>query len=64
MAQFCIDPKNADPYKVYCIGVMMAVQTLKDFTERGEELFPKGAEDLEEAIQAYFDAARKPLLQG
>ena len=54
---------KGDPKKMFCIGITMACLTLKGYAEN-PHLWPRGAEDIDDAIEKYYEAARSKILNG
>lgn len=52
-----------DPKKMFCIGVTMACLTMQGYA-KDSTLWPRGATDVEDAIEEYYEAARSKILNG
>lgn len=50
---------SADPYKMFSLGVVMAILTLKGFAD-DEKNRVRGL-DMEGSVEAYYEAARKQI---
>ncbi len=50
-----VPPTN---FRMFCLGVAMCTHTLKGYTE-DPKTWPDGATCIEEAVEAYYEAARK-----
>lgn len=57
---FAPDLRHVDPMKMFCLGVTMAVLTLRGYAE-DESLWPEGATSADDAINRYYEAARKKI---
>lgn len=58
MTEFMLD-KSPEARKVFCLGVTMALLTLKGIAEEPEHRF-SGC-DLEQSVEAYYTAAQTSL---
>jgi uncharacterized protein YccT (UPF0319 family) len=59
MREFNMSVKDASPFRVFCLGITMNMLTLKGYSEDGSVL-PSGM-TMEEAIESYYEAARRGL---
>lgn len=57
---FALDLRNTDPMKLFCLGITMAVLTLRGYAEN-EDLWPQGSQGPDDAIDKYYEAARKKI---
>lgn len=57
--QFCIPQGGPEQFRMFCLGITMAVITLKDIAEKPECRFADAS--LEESAEAYFTAAQQQL---
>jgi hypothetical protein len=61
MRTFMLDNvKDPNTYRVFCLGVTMCTMTLQGFAENKDN-WPRDAADVEEAVEGYFEAARRAL---
>lgn len=62
-SQFCRGIPGDDtvsPYRMFCLGVTMCTLSLKGFAE-DSKTWPLGADDVEQAVEAYYEAARRTI---